>query len=286
MSRGECAALYEKGLRDAVGPKAPSPADNLLKENARDLIEELSLFVLGPVLALVVFYPANDYSFDINARGSLVALVWTLIAYVVTIQAILLLSFVRTRRLSNRNRQRIMVDVEKSIREIKELASDFNVSIVRDSDVAMRVSASVIGAAFVRNTFVNIKHLSGVRSPQAQQITLRYESFLSRNPDVAWHDIVGTADFIDGRYSNIFRSGVKGPVGTHKIHILNSNTPIINFLPCAPDEGDFLEVYFGWISNQSNNVSIFYSSDARIISLFNDYFNQLLADAHTIEVDP
>jgi hypothetical protein len=118
----------------------------------------------------------------------------------------------------------------------------------------------------------------------------RYEAFLSQSADVSWHDVVGIADFLDGRFHSIFPTPPRTPLGApillgvHRLNILSNNLPVVNFLLSAPRDSNYSELYFGWISNQNEIVQVFYTTDTRLIEIFVQYFNQLTESRATTTV--
>lgn len=279
-------SVFKSGKAENVNDEKSIPffSKETTSEIWKTLGLDLVLFIIGPILSIISFYVLNNHSFVLGGTSTN-SLIFAVICYVITVHITEIVKAAQARQRAYSINRAILNRVNEVERNITAEMVNYNVSRVKPSEVQDRISATITASKRVRNTFVNIKHLTGVNSPQSAKIISRYEAYLSKGADVEWHDVTGLADFFDGRYAQIFVGGTSAQVGTHKVTILNSPTPIVNFLLAAPNDSEFTDAYFGWISNQSDNVEVFHTKDGALINLFNNYFNRLVDDPEAMDVD-
>ncbi len=149
----------------------------------------------------------------------------------------------------------------------------FKIEQIGYSDLNKRIDSSIMNADLIKNTYVNLYKVSGVRTSDGEATVCWYNKFLNMGSEVKWIDIVGVQDFLDGRYFSILPEPKEG-YGTHEIHIISDSLPIINFMIFMKD-GIPTEVYFGWLMDNSSLGDVYHSVDQRMISMFERYFDLL-----------
>jgi hypothetical protein len=280
--------------------------------------DDVIQIALGPLLGVLAFWFLNGFKWNLTGDDGIKSILTFLVTYILSQH---LIHFYTSIREGNRNdaRYRSIVAgfdelkrealdsfaaLDKGVRvdiatketeilqaigagnhEIRNLFRQLNVSIVPEADIQERITSAVISARLVKNTFVSMKHITGMKSHDANDIISRYENFLRRGPGVEWIDIIGVDDFMDERFHHIFGDSTREPLGRHNVCILDSNTPIVNFLLCASDDAQFSDLFFGWISNQAQGLEVFHTKDQLLINMFNNYFLQLIRDGRIINVN-
>lgn len=177
------------------------------------------------------------------------------------------------------------VQYERTLSSLGQLETEVKLSssvqYVGTPDISVKILENEIGAAsIVKNTFVNIGGISNPRSSYNEKIRRIYETALSGEGTRVWKDIVSVNELFDPRYTSI---SPKGKSAKLHIGVLKHNIPIINFTICEYQNQNRTDVYFGWLySNPSRSIRIYRTSEPKIVSMFNDYFdilwNQKLVD--------
>lgn len=150
----------------------------------------------------------------------------------------------------------------------RQIAQGFKVRQVGlPHQIVEQLNRDILSAHQVRNTFVGIHDL-GVENIYRQWLT---------NPENGlWEDIVGIPEFFSKRFVDISIEGQQ--YATHKIYVLREFSHIINFIILEFPNADRDDtVYFGWIANDSRQVSqIFSSSDKDVVRMFRNQYANLL----------
>jgi hypothetical protein len=153
----------------------------------------------------------------------------------------------------------------------QKMDGTFRVTSLDDDEANDLLGRSFAKSHAIRNTFIGMRGLYGGDSSIDDTVINYYRRVLSKKGSV-WEDIVGVGDYFDGRFAAIWDDR-KSLRGEHRISVLASNTPILNFILCGPRNKEFTEVYFGWI--RAPSLEIFYSKDLRVIRMFDKYFDML-----------
>ena len=168
--------------------------------------------------------------------------------------------------------------------KIKDTANDFKkeqynmlIEHKRINDITEEEAENLIGKSIsdsniVKNTYVNISKYYGTQTNIGKSAIRQYEEFLSHSDPRHWIDITTYGDIHEGRFNRVQLDG--RAQGRHTIHIVNSETDIINFLIVEKDNVP-VELFFGWIADATDNIHIFQTKERIIIDLFENYFNLL-----------
>lgn len=230
----------------------------------------LLTYFSGPIFGFILYIFENN-GLSIKNKDP-APLLFALIGYVIGQHIIQALEDIKIKRFQSG----IMTKVDTKAVEICDyMLRLFRVSHVPDSEVINAIAASLSKAYHVKNTYVGISKLTGVHTHRAQGLAHNYEMFLSKDKGTEWEDVVGVAELLDGRYEEIGMDKGAELKGTHNVYMITTQTPVLNFILLGPKDAEFNEVYFGWVTNMSNIVDVFYSQDRGLILMFNNYFEAL-----------
>ena len=163
--------------------------------------------------------------------------------------------------------------------QIKTLEEHLRIRKITDEEAEKYIGKSILDADTVKNTYVNISKYYGAETSIGKGAISQYEAFLGKSEGSHWIDITTYGDIHEGRFDSVNLQGRNH--GQHTIHIVNSETDIINFLLVEKNNSP-IEVYFGWIADATDSIRIFQTREASIIDLFENYFN--LLRSRSIEV--
>ncbi len=156
------------------------------------------------------------------------------------------------------------------------LAERFRIIMLTPKEANESISAVIRQSDSIKNTYVKISDNSGVNTAIGQDVIKLYCEFLTENHENNWTDITTYGDLSDGRFSNICpEQEVKG---VHSVYVTDGYTEIINFL-IAEKNGVSTDVFFGWVSNASDNYQIFHTKEKSIIDLYEGHFALLKSRA-------
>lgn len=157
----------------------------------------------------------------------------------------------------------------------KDLITRMKVKRISGDGVEQKIIQAMKNADTVKNTYVNLCGFYKDNLEASAEAIKQYKKHLAGNPKNRWYDITTYSDFFDGRYSKL---SLSKDSGKHRAYIVDSNTQIINFLLLEKD-GEPMEVFFGWISDEGERPYIFQTSEPEILSLFSLYFKNLQSEA-------
>lgn len=246
-----------------------------MQENStsRRVIRFLLTYASGPLLGLLAFVYVNR-GLEIR-EDSIAPLVWALIAYAVAQHVISALDA----EIGGGSMRQQLSGIRQEIFDTAErfridLQGRSRVSRVLPDEFDNRLTYSLRRALHVKNTYIGLSDTNGVSSQKHDQICEYYNIILSKL-DSTWEDLVGVGDFFDGRFEQLNSECELPFIGKHHIHIINTDTPVLNFLLIGGGGEGFSEVYFGWLPTSTNDAPMFYCNDPNIVSMFESYFNSL-----------
>ncbi|UDF05352.1 hypothetical protein [Asticcacaulis sp. AND118] len=159
---------------------------------------------------------------------------------------------------------------------ISAISSSAAIQYVGPSNsVRTELYKSILNSTSVKNTFLNVGGAPGISSAIENDICGIYEKFLSADNSNSWSDIISVNELHDFRHTRIFKNK-SDACGEHRISVIKSTMPIINFIIIENSQTRFKEVYFGWVYDKAKTVtSVYKSSDQSIIDLFELHFDIL-----------
>jgi len=157
-------------------------------------------------------------------------------------------------------------DTYKKMQEIVENRAEVRY-VGQSHAVGEIIREAISGSTHVYNTFMNIGELSKLNEDAERDVVSVYEMHLGGNIGKYWEDIVSANEVHNFRHLRIFPNG-RNDHGNHKIHLLRSNMPIINFVIIENRNNDYKEVFFGWVNDGTNSSKIYRSENRNIVDMF------------------
>jgi hypothetical protein len=257
------------------------------------LAEHTITYLIGPVAAISAYLYSHYIQ---NAPIQEASLLSILLAYLAQQGAYIFHSF-RSTHLNNASQKAAEATADQRFAQLlstyqqlqQHLDSSLNVQYLSGDpqELIVRLKSSLAAARYVKNTCIHLADTVGPRSAMYGDVISLYEEFFRRNDAVEWHDLVAREDFVGGRFEDIFRERTTEVRASHRITVINTHTPILNFALMGAND-KFSEIYFGWVRGSgTGQLAAFYSRDPRLIQSFDDYFNliKLLKQNNEASVD-
>jgi hypothetical protein len=230
--------------------------------------------LVAAIFSMIVFYGQFQH-FDSSDLPTIAKLLTIVISYLVTDTVVRTINHHKTIQKIDKTTEKIG---EESKKVLSLIGSSFSVTHVgRDNTANELVSEKIItGARQVKNTVVASSNIDFVgRESHEKEVAEVYKKMLNRNDANNWHDVTSYNLKKLPRYQLIDDSDIKPGQFQKLILPDQSKVPIINFVIVEYPTLE-KEVFFGWLYSDIIGASdVYQSSDNRLVSLFEDYFQAL-----------
>lgn len=243
----------------------------LQKTLANEFIRRCIAWFSGPIAAFLVLGATSKGFASVDVKE----LMWALIAYVFGEH------FARIydgyAELSKRSSELDRIDQRITAAHSMVLSTferSFRITRVPESRFVDQMHISAKLAYHVKNTYVGISEITGIATKRGQSVISYYRNVLAKGENTSWQDIVGVGDLLDGRFSQL--DAVRADIlGAHDVYILSTHAPVLNFVMLGGEDGQFSEVYFGWVKGSAHDFDMFHSRDKQLIRMFDAYFESM-----------